>query len=138
MKKIICLFLFTLVMGLAYASTSFGSPPAGTYTSGLTCDWLPDSPTGALIVGIDGSAMPNSFTFQINQDSTPSFCVAYEQITYDGSVSGATATANTKVIYAQVLAALMQGKQVIVCGQYAYTADGGHSCLAKAIRIISY
>lgn len=87
------------------------------------------------VSGIDGSKMPTYFTFQMDADSGDGNCYAQETIKYDGSYSGTTASSNTRVMYSQVLAALLAGKLVRVSG------DGGHyagtDCLGATISTYS-
>src|SRR3989338_9433445 len=69
------------------------------------------------VAGINGSYMPAYFWFQMDADSSTDGvadgnCYAQEWTWYDGSSSGTTASSNNKVIYAQVLAAMLNGKMV--------------------------
>jgi len=114
MKKILCLLTLTTLLGLAYATPSFAS-----------CTW---SQTGH-VVGIDGTNMPTSFLFKMDVDSgawsdNPSASTgAYEWVRYDGTLSGNTTTVNTRIVYAQVLAAVISGKTVYNCGPSAYSGS---------------
>lgn len=127
MKKKFILF-FVGVLGLGFAHPALSA-----------CTW---SQTGH-VVAVDGTNMPTSFNFKMDDgsdawtDNAGAHTDAYEWVRYDGTLSGNTAQANNRVVYAQVLAALMSGKSVYNCGPSAYTAEGGRDLVSEQIYVTS-
>lgn len=103
-----------------------------------TCTW---SQTGN-ITAVDGSNMPTSFSFKMDVDSGAwsdnpgAYTYANEWVRYDGIYSDNTVTANTKIVFAQALAAMLSWKTVYNCGPSAYT-DGGRDLVSEQMYVTS-